>query len=114
MSIKGLQPTLREKKRYIAYTVKSQNSVSQQDVISTINQELLQFLGENTYADAGIQLLPETSTTGIIRVNHLYTPHTIVGVSLITQINKNPTHIQPIITSGILTKARKAIKRRNT
>ena len=100
---------MKERQRYIAYAVHSTKQFNRLEVRRAIETELLRFLGENGYSQAGIQLL----TDGVIRVDHKSIPETITGLSMINHINGVPAAIRTVTTSGILKKAKIAFKRRD-
>ena len=109
--IKGLLPSQRERKRYISFIIKSTAKHSQETLKNTIRNQLINFLGEYGYAQAGIDILTESNTQGIIRVNNRFISETITGLSMINKINAKEVHIQTVKTSGILSKTRKTLRR---
>lgn len=106
IKLKGLRPSLREKKRYLVYQVhtdKSLNMKSFQDKLIVKIQELL-----GIYMPAG--LLPikfdDTSKKGIIRVNHTALDYVRGSFVLINSVDNIPVSISTVGVSGILKKAK--------
>ena len=68
MKLKALLPTMREKKRYIAFEALGKN-VSQKAAHQAISSELQRFLGEFGMAKAGVILLKDwVNGRGVLRV----------------------------------------------
>ncbi len=104
-AIKPILPTLRDKKRYIAYEVitdKPQNLTSVM-VKEAINKTLLQVLGVFGYAQAGVMFVKGT-TKGIIKVNRPFVDHVKAALLMITHINKQTVIINSTKTSGMINK----------
>ena len=71
MKLKALLPTLREKKRYIAFEAFGEGTISQKAVVQALMSELQRFLGEFGMARAGIIMLKDWhKNRGIVRVAH--------------------------------------------
>ena len=111
---KGLLPAHKEKNRYIAYTIMTNHAFTQETAKSALHSELLATLGTFGYAEANIHILPEHATGGVIKTKHTMLPQTITALALITQLNQKTATIHTLSTSGVLAKAKNALKRRNT
>jgi len=107
---KALLPSLREKKRYLAFEIISKGKISGFSAISTaINESALDYLGTKGAAVAGIILLKERydpqRQRGIIRVNHKNVDHLRASLCFVESIGEGPVIVHSIGTSGILKKA---------
>ena len=107
--LKNILPSLKEKKRYISFHVTGTQEQDVKNVQEAIDAGVLNFLGEYGTAQAGTQVLMESSTQGIVKVHPAYTAQTITALALIHHIHTDPVRISTIRTSGILAKS----KRRN-
>lgn len=104
---KPLLPTLREKKRYIVFEVKSDKFISFDSVKEAIIKKAESFLGRITMAKAGIIFLEDwSSQKGIIKVNNKFEDHIKALFTQINEIQNNNILIKSVGVSGILNKAR--------
>ncbi len=101
--IKPIMPSLKEKKRYIAYEVIADARPENQAVEKAITNSMLEFVGELGVAQAGI-LFPKP---GIIKVSHLATEQAKAAIALVKQINGSKVAIKTLGTSGMLNKVEK-------
>lgn len=103
-----LLPSLREKKRYLAFEVISKSSIPQQAASETIQQSVLSFGGELGAATAGLYVLPKLfqKQKGILKTSH--TTLDLVRASLcdIKQIGSEPVIVRSIGVSGSLKKVK--------
>ncbi len=111
-NIKPVLPSSREKKRYVAFEIISENKkFSFQDVSRTLWNSLLLFLGELEFAKAGIIVIANTFDEkimrGLIRVNNKYLAHLKGALTLISGINEQPVIFRVLGVSGIVNKALK-------
>ena len=106
---KPLLPSLREKKRYLAYEVISSKKYN--DAIE-INKAILdaakEFLGNLGLAKAGIIALNDqfnqTSQRGILRVNNKHLDNLKASFIFVNKINDNNVILRSVGASGILKK----------
>ena len=108
--IKPLRPSLREKKRYVAFKVQSESKLSSFDAVSAeIFSSYGRLFGEMGLAQAGIIVLKERwnseRQTGILKVSHKYVNEIKASLALIKQINNVDVIASSLTTSGILDKA---------
>lgn len=110
VKIKPILPSLREKKRYLAFEIVSKNKI---DSFSSVSRAVwdysLQFLGEKGVAQAGIWLLsdkydPKTQR-GLIRVSNKYVNDLKSVLTLIDKIENREVIVRSVGVSGILKKA---------
>ncbi len=104
---KPLLPTLKEKKRYIAYKVHSDPTIPQ-NTGSVIVESLRATLGIFDAAIAGIVPINYNSTKkkGIIRTSNTNFSKVRIAMMLLTKIQGKNIMIEPLITSGVLKKAK--------
>ena len=104
-----LKPTLREKKRYIAFEVVSKNRLQAKDVAESVWQSCLGYLGEKGCAAAGIHFMNEQwnmeKQKGLIRVENTHVNDLKTALALIKKIGNEEIVIRSLGTSGIIKKA---------
>ncbi len=98
-----LLPSLKEKKRYVAFEVVSKERLSFNQVKKLIEEALFKYIGLLGTSKAGMQILKEkyNNNKGLIRINHKFTNYL---KACFTLINKK-TIVRSLGTSGILKKA---------
>ena len=95
-----VNPSSREKKRYVLFEVISDSKVFKDEVKNSIYKKALEFLGEQGFAKAGVVLVKDN----IIKVNNKYKDEMIIILSLIRNINNKKVMINTLKTSGVLKK----------
>ena len=105
--MKPILPSLREKKRYIAYEVLAEKALRREAITGAINQGLLRFLGELGCAKAGILFIENKENKGMLKVNNQMVDQIKAGLSLIKDINGEKVIIKTTKVSGTLAKLRK-------
>ena len=110
-SLKTLLPTLKEKKRYLAFEILSKEKIKDFKLVSDeINSKNLEFLGQLGVAKAGIQPLKETwnqeKQRGIIKVGHKHVDELKASLSLINNIGNKEVIVKTVGVSGIIKKAK--------
>ena len=110
MKLKSLLPTLKEKKRYLAFEIISKSEIKAfSEVSKTIWGSTLSFAGTKGTANMGIWVFPEKynpeKQRGIIRVGHKYMDELKASLALIKEIEQQPAIVRSIGASGILAKA---------
>jgi ribonuclease P/MRP protein subunit POP5 len=102
-----LLPSLKEKKRYVAFEVVSKEKFNFNHVKKTVDEALFKYIGLLGTSKAGMQLLPEKyqNNRGLIRINHKFTNHIKAAFTLIDKINNKKAVVRSLGTSGILKKA---------
>tara|TARA_Y100000310_G_scaffold345750_1_gene469242 strand:- start:341 stop:670 length:330 start_codon:yes stop_codon:yes gene_type:complete len=101
MKLKPILPSLREKKRYVAFEVQGQvtKATIEKEIISTMKE----FIGTLGMANAGLEFLPDwENNRGIYRINTKYTDHSKASLALIKKFT-----VKSLGTSGIINKIRK-------
>jgi ribonuclease P/MRP protein subunit POP5 len=108
--IKAILPSLREKKRYLAFEVLSKSRIKDYSSVSkAIWQGMLSFTGTKGTAQAGIMLLPEKynpqTQRGIVKVNNRQVDSLKASLTLIQEIDAMPATVRSVGVSGSLKKA---------
>lgn len=109
--MKAILPSLREKKRYLAFEIISKKKIEKFSKVSeAFWQSSLSFIGEKEMARANIWLLPdmwnEAKQRGIIKINNKYLHEIKAALTLIKKINRQNIIVRSLGVSGILKKAK--------
>ena len=102
-----LLPTLRQKKRYLAFEIHCSTPISVSEAKEEMNAALLRFLGELGVSRASPLFLEEKykNNKGMLKVNHKYVDESKAALILIKKIKNKPVIIRSLSVSGILKKA---------
>jgi len=106
--LKTLLPTLKEKKRYLAFEVISKGKKAPFSAVSeAIWTATLSFTGSKGAAEMGIHILSEKykQNKGLIRVTHNKLEELKASLPLVTHIQNEPVIVRSLGASGILAKA---------
>jgi ribonuclease P/MRP protein subunit POP5 len=108
-ALKPIAPTLREKKRYLAFEVITEGPAAFGDVSRALWDAFLGLFGEAGAAHAGLWLLPERYDAGrkrgLARVSHTALDQLRAALTFITSIGGKPAVARSLGASGILAKA---------
>ena len=108
--MKPVLPSLREKKRYVAFEVISKRKVPFGSVSKALWLSLLSFAGEVGVASGGVSLLEdswnEDSQSGVVRVAHTAQDLVKASFVLVSDIDGECAVVRSLGSSGILAKAR--------
>jgi len=109
MKLKPLMPSLREKKRYIAFEIKSKERLSFNEAKQAIEDKMKEFIGTLGMANAGPIFLNDwEDNKGIVRVNSKFVDHTKASLALIKEVNGKKVLFQSLGVSGVIDKLRKS------
>lgn len=108
--LKALQPTLRERKRFIVFEVNSEKPIAEYQAVSrAVWAAVSDFIGRLGCARAGIWLLADKydsrTQRGIIRVNNTYVDEVRAALLLVTEVEGQQATFRSVGVSGILKKA---------
>lgn len=111
MKLKPILPSLREKKRYIAFEVLSEKKLSNElPVRAAIMGQSLEYLGYSRVSESGIAFLSDQFDVphqrGILRVSHRYLDSARCILAMIREIDGKKAMVRSIGVSGILKKTR--------
>ncbi|MEM5834580.1 MAG: Rpp14/Pop5 family protein [Candidatus Aenigmatarchaeota archaeon] len=88
--LKILPPTLREKERYIAFQIISEEPISYSDLENALWESALDFFGEHGISRTGLWLIKnlynEKEQLGVLRTNSKSVTKAIVCLSLIPRL----------------------------
>lgn len=108
--MKTILPSLKEKKRYLAFEIISKSKIKAfASVRKAIQAASLTLIGEVGVANMGLQVLPEKykDNKGIVRVNASYTEELKAALTLIEELEGDPALVRSLGASGMLNKAEK-------
>lgn len=104
--LKSLQPSLREKERYVKIKVISEQPVSYSDLESAIYGTLLDFHGELGLSQMSVWLMKntfdETNQTLIIRCNNKSVEKVAAGMGLVSRLGDSRIIIKILKVSGTM------------
>ena len=105
--IKVLTPTLREKKRYLVYSVDYFGNKASESLKlkNTVNKGLLDFLGTFGYANAGVMFIKGSGKKGILRVDRKHVDHVRTSLMAVKKIDSKDITIRCNGLSGSVNKA---------
>jgi ribonuclease P/MRP protein subunit POP5 len=87
---KPLPPSLRGRRRYIAYQVISEEKFLQDDLFNTMWHSVLNFLGEQGTSKTNMWIVKDSyddkNQTGLIRCSHISVEHVRASLALIERI----------------------------
>ncbi|MAG45510.1 MAG: hypothetical protein CMH63_01920 [Nanoarchaeota archaeon] len=103
-----LLPSLKEKKRYIAFNLSSEGKIAKKDIINSVNNSCKRFMGELSYGEAGVRVIDKLveGNKGVVRVNSKYVDITKTSLMLIKKINNQRVLFKNVKVSGILNKVK--------
>ena len=110
IKLKGLKPSLREKKRYIVYKVDSSEKVNMFSFQESLIKKLAEMLG--IFTPAGLIPVKFNNKTkqGIIRVNHTAVDLVRSCFVLINRINQTQVSIHTSRVTGVLKIANESLE----
>lgn len=107
MKLKTLLPSLKEKKRYIAFQVLSEKPVEYSKAKESIKSAMQLLVGEIGLAKAGLMFLPDwEDNSGIMRVATSSVNEAKAALAFVREIDGQKAVVKSIGVSGILNKTR--------
>ncbi len=105
-------PTLKEKKRYIAFELITDAEISFKECSKTLFSVAQELYGQVQLGRMGVWLLPERygNNRGIIRVGHAYQDEVRMMLCFIQGRTGQSLAARSIVSSGILAKAAEAME----
>ena len=103
-----IKPTVRMKKRYIAFQVigKDADKINENNIKSAFYKILNQLYGEIGFANLGFRLIEYKEKKGIVRFRRQELDKGIASFAFIKNIENKETRLSPLSTSGSLKKLR--------
>ena len=102
--MKVLLPSLKEKKRYLAFEIISENKFSGKEIKNAVEKNALNFMGTLDYGKAGVMMLKNYTNKGILRVNNKFVDKLKVSLMMIKEISNKKVTFKTIRTSGMINK----------
>ena len=107
---KSLPPSLRGRRRYIAYQVISEEKILLQDLANSIWHSVLNFLGEHGSSKADMwiakNIYDEKRQMGLIRCSHLSVEDIRASLALIERIGDTRVVVKVLGVSGTIKAAK--------
>ena len=107
---KVLPPSLRDRTRYLAFDVISEQKILLDDLINTIWHSVLNFLGEIGTSRANIKIIKDTydneKQSGILRCSHEDVENVRASLALVQRIGDNRIIIRVLGISGSIKAAK--------
>ena len=107
MRLKPLLSSLKEKKRYVAFEVISDNKINYADTSSAIIENYKKYFGLIGMAKSNLVMLNDwKNQKGIIKVNNKHVDELKSSLALIKNINNHNVIVRCIGVSGMINKVR--------
>ncbi len=103
---KALLPSLREKKRYVAYKIICEGSCSFRDLKNAVLDGFKDMFGLDGLSRAGLEFIDLKDGIGIIRVSSKGLDNLRAVFCIIRKVNKHDVVLRSLGVSGMLKKAR--------
>jgi len=112
--MKVLKSSLRQRNRYIVFSIACEKSLDRKKVVAGVWEHLLRFYGQVGVSKTSLWVMdwdPQTSY-GIIKVNHGSQDLVASTLPLIANISGYKVAFRTVYVSGTLRKARQMLKKR--
>ena len=103
--IKPLLPTLRERKRYLAFEVVADKELSWSAIKKAVFDAMKEYVGIDGISDAGLLFVKNNGNKGILRVSHTSLNKVRAALIFIKNIDSQKVIVKSIGASGMLNKA---------
>ena len=108
MRLKPVLPTLREKKRYVAFEVQAEKSLPLDQVRSGIEKTMKAFLGDLGMARAGVLFLNDwKNQRGILKASTRSVYEVKAALALVENIADHKAVVRSLAVSGTVDKLRR-------
>lgn len=108
--MKSLQPTLKEKKRYITFEIVPISTYNQRSTLQKVVEKLNDLLGLHSAAKAGVMPVTYKNMKGIIKVSNMFVDEVKALIGFISTLGTDNVIVKTISTNGTVKKAKKHIK----
>lgn len=102
-------PTLRERKRYLAFEVVAEKELHWNAIKKAIVDAMKSYVGIDGMSDAGLLFVKNNGNKGILRVSHTSLNKIRAALIFITTIDNQKVMVRSIGASGMLNKANEYI-----
>lgn len=103
--MKRLLPSLRAKKRYLAFELISEVPVSRSDLVKEIMSSVSSLLGDVTASECDVKVLGFEGSKGIIQCTHTKVKETRASLTTLTRVNGKRVTVHILGTSGTIKRA---------
>lgn len=103
--MKRLLPSLRAKKRYLAFELISEEPASRSDIVREITSSASSLLGDVTTSDCDIKVLGFENGKGIIQCSYIRVKETRASMAALARINGKRATLHVLGTSGTVKRA---------
>ena len=105
MATKMLLPTLRERKRYLAFEVLAEKEVQWNSMKRAITAAVKEYVGITGLAETGLLFVKNNQNKGLLRTSHTMLNKVKAAMVFITHIDNQKVIVKSIAASGMLNKA---------
>ncbi len=98
--MKRLLPSLRARKRYLAFELLSEEPASRSDIVKEVISSASSLLGDVTASNCGIKVLGFENGKGIIQCSHTKVKETRASLAALTRINGKRATLHVLGVSG--------------
>jgi ribonuclease P/MRP protein subunit POP5 len=103
--LKRLLPSLRAKKRYLAFELISEGSISRSDMVKEVMSSASSLLGDVTASECDIRVLGFEEWKGILQCSHTKVKETRASLATLTRVNGKRATLHVLGTSGTVKRA---------
>lgn len=103
--MKRLLPSLRAKKRYLAFELFSEEPASRSDIVKEVMSSASSLLGDVITSDCDIRVLGFENGKGIIQCSHTKVKQTRASLAALTRINGKRATLHVLGVSGTVKRA---------
>lgn len=103
--MKPLLPTLRERKRYLAFDVLAQKELEWNHIKRAVTAAVKDYVGISGLADAGLLFVKNNKNKAVLRTSHTYLNKIRASFIFMKTIDNQPVIVKSIGASGMLNKA---------
>lgn len=103
--MKRLLPSLRAKKRYLAFELVSEGQVSRSDLVKEVMSSASSLLGDVTASECDIRVLGFEDWKGIIQCSHTKVKETRASLATLTRVGGKRATLHVLGISGTIKKA---------
>ena len=103
--MKRLLPSLRAKKRYLAFELISEVPVNRSDLVKEVMSSASSLLGDVTASECDVKVLGFEDLKGIIQCSHTKVKETRASLATLTRVNGKRATVHILGTSGTIKSA---------
>lgn len=107
--MKSLPPSMRGRKRYIAFRIIAERSVDEKMLWDAMTKNLISIFGEAFAAEAGLKLEEFNGKEGIVRCNLKALEKVMIALTLIDRIGDENVALLTLAVSGTIKSCRKKL-----